>query len=199
MATIAPDRAAAEGERRLAGRHVRLTPLAPGHYDWLYATATSPAQGPRWRLRGAVPRPEQFVDWVWQGVLAQYVVTRVDDDRPLALLQCCDADLRNQHASLTVLVDGAHQRLGWPLEGALLFVDHLFRTWPFRKLYLEGMEANLAAVVSGGGGLFVEEGRLRGHEWFAEAWTDWVTYALYREAFEAVAGPYLEGLADDAG
>lgn len=183
----------------LRGRHVALVPLGASHYDWLYRTATAPGTGAQWRLRGAIPRPEHFVDWVWQGVLAQYVVVPRSGSAPIALVQCCDPDMRNQHASFTVLVDAAHQGKGWPLEGALLCIDHLFATWPFRKLYLEGLGPNLERLLSGSGVVVVEEGRLRQHEWFEQGWVDWVTYALYRGAFVAAAAPHLEQIRADVG
>jgi len=66
---------------------------------------------------------------------------------------------RFAYVSMTFLPDV--RRRGWPLEAAVLFVDHLFVRFDLRHLYFRIVEHEFAAVRSGAGRFFDVEGRLR--------------------------------------
>lgn len=168
----------------LTGRWVRLRP--PGHHDYelLRAAELSDALGPRWRHRGATPSPESFAQSLWAGVLAQHLVVDRRDGRPLGLVCAYGADLQSGTALVAFTrLDPADPgpRFG---EGVFLFVDHLFTTWPFRKLCGESLAGNLDPFGSAVGSLLVEEGRWRSHVLVAGQHVDVVLLALWRDTWE---------------
>ena len=57
----------------LASRRMWLDPVGVEHHDYLYALATHPAIGPRWRFHGRVVSRDEFVSGLWNGVDAQFV------------------------------------------------------------------------------------------------------------------------------
>jgi len=120
---------------------------------------------------------------LWQDVLVQYLIADSATPTPLGLVQAYRADLAAGHCYLAALLASAHQRRGWPIEGIELFVDHLFATWAFEKVYLEVASANLDQFRS------VEkfcrqEGTLRGHVVRGEVREDLHILALYRDDWE---------------
>jgi len=169
----------------LVGRRVVLRLVDPSDYPWLRALMGDPAVLVRFRDRGVTVRPEQFVDQLWAGVVAQFVVCRTDG-QPLGLVAAFAADHRNRHAHVAVLFDpAATSGAGWRLEAVALFVGYLFDVFGFAKLYGEIVEFNWAAWQSGAGRFFEVEGCLRGHEYHAGRWWDTYVVAVYPEAFAA--------------
>ncbi len=76
------------------------------------------------------------------------------------------------------------------LEGTVLFLNHVFRTWPFRKLYLETPQYNLDQFASGSGRLLEEESRLRDHWYYDGQYWDHVVLSRWRERWDE-RGPAL--------
>jgi hypothetical protein len=116
---------------------------------------------------GATPGPQQFVHELHAGVLCQYVVEPVvEGGRRVGLAGLVAAyqpDLANGTAWLAVAATSPHLGGGLALEGTALFVSHLFATFPLRRLYAEVPGHSFAAIASGLGRWFVEEGRLAEH------------------------------------
>lgn len=183
------------------GRRVILRSVVPEDERWIYETAVSEEDGYKWRLRGQVIPYDAFMEQLWADVLCQYVVSaRSGDGQPLALLQAYKPDFANGHTRVTLLVRKEYQKAGWPIEGVVLFLNHLFKIWNFRKIYFEGPEFALGAMGSGVGLLFVEEGRYGKHEFHDGEFHDFVVNALYRETFAELVqerlGYLFEGSTD---
>jgi RimJ/RimL family protein N-acetyltransferase len=101
------------------------------------------------------------------------------------------SDFRNGTAFLAVLLDGVFRRQGRALEALVPFIDYGFRTFGYRKLYIEALDFNFnkySSVLKLG---FIEEGRLLEYERFDDSLcdlifaslsaTDWLARAeLYR-------------------
>lgn len=66
-------------------------------------------------------------------------------------------------------------------EGMVLFLDHLFDTMTFRKLYAEVPGYNEDLLNLGAVGLFREEGRSIEHDFHQGRWWDRIIYALWRD------------------
>jgi hypothetical protein len=148
------------------GRRVILRSVVAEGERWIYEAAVSEEDGYRWRLRGQVIPYDKFMEQLWSDVLCQYVVSaRGGDGQALALLQAYKSDFRNGHAHVSVLLRKNYQQAGWPLEGVVLFLNHLFKVWNFRKIYFEGPEFTMGTMGSGAGVLFEEEGRYHQHEY----------------------------------
>jgi hypothetical protein len=80
--------------------------------------------------------------------------------------------------------------------GIVQLVDHLFRHWPFRKLYAELPEYN-ASEFSGALRRHAQlEANLQKHLFYDGRYWDEYTYALYRDAWEAETRPRFAAILD---
>jgi RimJ/RimL family protein N-acetyltransferase len=121
---------------------------------------------------------------LWLGVHTQLVVESLDGD-PIGLVTSYGADLRSGHTKVACVLRPDYQRRGWPFEGVLRFVAHLFTHWPLRKVYFEApapvaVETGLATA---GAGVLVREACLTEHDRFEGELVDLVIFALTRERF----------------
>ncbi|MCU7921048.1 MAG: GNAT family N-acetyltransferase [Candidatus Thiodiazotropha sp. (ex Dulcina madagascariensis)] len=179
----------------LEGEFARLRPLGQNDYGYLYDLSLSAKNNARWRYRGATPSPERFVADLWSGVLAQFMVETPEPRKRAGLLVAYNADLANGTVYLGVLIDNAHHRKVWPLEGVMLFIDYLFQNWTFRKVYAETTEFSAAHFSSGVKTLFEEEGRFRDHQYFQGRYWDYIYYALTRKRWEEQGHKLLDRIA----
>jgi RimJ/RimL family protein N-acetyltransferase len=172
----------------LAGRHVRLRPITPADYDYLYELETNELLTWRWRHRATTPRPEHFVDMLWQSILAQFVIEHRETKQRLGRVLAYEANDRNGWCHFAIVADPSLNRSGWILEAMALFLNYLFRNWNFRKLYAESPEFAFDDIASGAGSAFRIEGRLKDHEWFDGRYWDLLLLAMYREDFDQGLG-----------
>jgi len=122
-------------------RSTALVPVTDDHVDALYRWACDPRSGFRWRFGGGTPSPSAFKEILWGGVLCQFLV--VDEyERLQGLVACYRADHANGHAYVAVQSASGHDSGVAAMAGTILLVDHVFRHWPFRKLYAEIPEYN---------------------------------------------------------
>jgi hypothetical protein len=144
-----------------------------------------------WRYRGATPSPEQFVQTLWQEVLAMFTVVRVRTQEPVGLVVAYRADFRNGFVTMAQIMKDVPDRSIVGHDSFLLFVNYIFKCWPIRKIYGETSERNWDRFGNGHNLAFVEEGRLRSHEYFDGRYWDMILVALYREQYEARAEKVL--------
>jgi hypothetical protein len=168
----------------LHGRRVRLTSLTPSDYPVFSQMEQDYDDSVLYRHRGVSVPPENFSETLWRNVLVNFAVRRQDSPVPIGLVTCYGADFRSDIASISMNIAPEWRRHGYAGEAGELFVDYLFASFPFRKLY--GQVAGWAAAGSGvaRGGVFVEEGCLREHEYHNGVYYDMYTYALYRAQWE---------------
>lgn len=170
----------------LSGRRTRLQPVRVSDYDFLYDLE---AQLQFWRFHGSTPSPEAFVQSLWSGVLANFIVASASGDA-VGLVTAYSPDQANGHALIAVAAHPS-QPPGSLAEGIVLFVNYCFSTWPLRKLYAEAVEYNLHSFRTVADRYCVEEGRLRDHYFLQGRYWDKVTLALYREAWDAVSADLI--------
>lgn len=185
----------------MLGRDVRLRRISTRDYDYLLALESTMPAAITYRQRGSTPSPDAFVHNLWNGVLCQFVVESVADDRPIGHVYAYFADHRNGHVKVGAIFDPELRGAGWPMEGLQLFFGYLFVVFPLRKLYLETAEFNLGRFRSGALGLFEVEGRLRAHEFHGDRYWDLITLALYRETWTEFerSGSVLDAIAAQSG
>ena len=166
-----------------SSRRIRLREIRPTDYAFLYERALRPEESYRWRFRGQQPGYEEFVQSLTAGVLLQYIVTAESHDAPLGLVVCYGADFRNGHAYIGVQAAPPAIGTGLLLEAMRIFIDGIFETYDFKKLYAECPEFNMGRVASILNFGFVQEGKLVAHERFQNQ--DWDLYilALHRLAW----------------
>ena len=189
-----PDAVFAQPERpsRPLGSHrVRLRTIADADSGFLYELMSSPQAGGRVRFAGATPSPGQIASTLWDNVLAQFIVESVSCREPLGLVAITSPNFRDGWAYLSAVGTPAAQGSGLVAEGVLLAFDHAFRTWPFRKIYMEVSETSYQAFRSGLGRFFVEEGRLREHAFWDGRYTDLLILAVPRSTWVSLAPAVL--------
>ena len=175
----------------LVSRRTRQRVLGRDDYAYVRSLVLSDESAPPWRRGPSASNPDSFPDQLWHSVLAQHLVLEAVAGAPIGLVTAYDADFRNGTGRVALLLDRSVLGEGWPLESAVLFVNHVFRTWPFRKLYAEVPAHALEQCASGIGGMVREEGRLIAHEYVGAEWSDVVILSLFREAWEAEAPAIL--------
>jgi RimJ/RimL family protein N-acetyltransferase len=178
-----PDSSTRLGLPIFEGRLGKLRPLAPPDHQALYAIAIDDGINFRWRFRGIVPNFDQFVQSLHQNdLLAQFVVCGLRTPQPVGMVVAYGADPRNSFAHVGAIVAPKYGGRGIGAEAVVLFMQYLFQNWPFRKLYFDVVEFNLAqfASISKVGN---EEGRLKEHTYFDGRYWDNVILAVHRDQF----------------
>lgn len=168
----------------LSGRRVFLRPPLPEDYRNLYMQDLSPEFGPRWRFKGSTPGYEAWTQALWANVLVQFLVTDRLSGEVVGRVVAANPNLSNGHCSFSVAKSRRSDMTLRILDGAVLALEYLFRSFPIRKVYMQVMEYNLAQMERGLGLIAIEEGRLRQHEWLNGMYWDEVHYAIYRESWD---------------
>ena len=70
------------GLPQMESRWIKLRPVHPPDYRYLFELAVDPTSSYRWRFRVSVPTYEDFVRTVGQGVLVQFPRRIVHDGAP---------------------------------------------------------------------------------------------------------------------
>jgi RimJ/RimL family protein N-acetyltransferase len=162
----------------------------PADHEYLYALATHPEVTWRWRYRGEAVGYDAFVQQLWAGTLAHFVVERRVNGQKLGYVQAFDASPRHGWCHFAVVLDPTLHRSGWAIECMALFFNYVFTGWNFRRLYAVALEHNFAELRSGSGTWFVVEGRLEDHEWYDGRYWDLLLLTVRREDWER-SGPKL--------
>lgn len=184
-----PERFAATGPRDplapvLETQALRLAPIIPDDLGFLYALAVQPETGFRWRYRGSIPQFERFQAELWNQVLLQFVVRRIDNDQPVGHVVAYGDELSLRHTYVGAVFHPDSAGKGLAAQAVSLFVRHLFHTFPLHKIYMEIPGINWPQVESGQGRLFRVEGVLRDHDYYAGRYWDKYICALYPDDFE---------------
>jgi len=170
----------------LEGRRVLLRPVSPGDYELLRRVELAPHLAYRWRHRGATPGMANWIQAMEQSVLAQFLIVdrRSGEEEWVGLVSVYDPSFQHGFAHLAAAKLGESDRSTRALEGVVLFLDYVFRSWSFRKLYAETPEYNLDQFGSGIGRILTEEGRLPEHWYLDGRYWDQVILAIRRETWE---------------
>ncbi len=168
----------------LRSSRIHLRPVRPGDYPFLYELAVKPEDGFRWRFRGSQPSFEQFVQGLRSEIHCMYLVERIQPCEPIGHVSCYKAEFKNRNAFVAIQGRGELCGSGLLMEAMELFVDFLFKTWEFEKLYAECPAFNMGMFRSGAGRVFEIEGILRGHERILGRSWDLYVLAIFRKTWE---------------
>lgn len=182
---VDPRHAAPDDE--VEGSGVALRPVLPEHLPLLYRSALDPASGPRWRFRGATPSIEQFTRSLYEGTLAQYLVTHRDTGVICGLVALYSARFDAGTCSIAYTRVGDRRGGGEMLLGMFHLIEHAFQQWDLRKIYAEVPGYNEELIDGLVGSLVDVEGRFRDHEYAFGRWWDLTTVAIWRDRWEAYA------------
>jgi RimJ/RimL family protein N-acetyltransferase len=176
---------------RLASRRIQLRAVRPDDFQFIYALATSNEVGFRWRYRGQIPHFQTFVDNLVRDTLVDFVVMDRTDMTRLGYVAGYGADLRNGHCHVEVVMAPPTVGSALGMEGAILLLEYLFHTWPFRKLYFEIPEFNVPLLDG-----FIErhatlEGRLIEYAYLGGKYWDQLICSLHRDSWESSSPRFL--------
>lgn len=160
-----PDPSPRPGQVLQSTRRVRLRPVDPHDYEWLYDLTTRADNLVRWRDRGQTYRLEEWVERLWAGVAAQFVGVAVETAAPLGLVTIYHHDAPNRHARMAAIFDDTVAAPGWRLEAVGLLLHYAFEVFDLVKVYAEVVDFNFDAFSSGLDDLFVREGLLHDYEY----------------------------------
>lgn len=161
---------------------VRLRPVRVSDYDYLYHLLSREEMGVRWRYRGSPPRPDRFVQELWDGVLAQFIIEQASGDRPTGFALAYNPNLRSGYCYVGIVVEPS-AGFGTGVEAFESLTEYLFEQWPLRKLYIEAIDDNAHAFQSAIGRWLHLEGTLRDHERVHGRFADLLILSLDRTAW----------------
>jgi len=170
---------------KLRSRFVHLRALVPEDYGYLQLLETSGPIAPLWRLRGRTPSPQEWAQSQAAQVLAQFVIVSNKDGRRIGLVNAYQANHQDGHVQVAALQFDPESRSPLVLFGFGLFIEYLFRCWPFHKVYLYVAEYSYPRFASGIDRFFVLEGRLHEHLYLDGQRWDQLILAIYRSTWES--------------
>lgn len=139
----------------------RLDDVSADDSLWMFGCLDQWDSCLRWSTQGQSPSPMFLEDRISARHVALQKVARAPGGDPVGLLQVAQFDRQNQHAYLTLLLDGDRQDLA--REAVARFLGLAFHALPLRMLYLAAPADDLA-VIDHVGPVVQEIGRLRDHE-----------------------------------
>ncbi len=174
----------------LTGRHLILRDIRPNDYPVLHRIELD---DPHWRFRGSTPGPEAYARSLYEGVLVTCAVLlrAVPATAPIGIATAYGADLRNGHCYASIIVESRYCHTGLGLEAIAILIDHVFESFPMRKIYFETTDQHAVTWGSAVGSHLHQEARFRDHEYVAGVFRDRVVHALGREQWPHLRDRYL--------
>lgn len=153
-------RTEAPAARPGSSTRLRLRPLLDEDLRAIYLASFDPVTAGAWRYRGRTLPVDEFVATLADGVRVQYVVELTATGAAVGLVSAYDHNQAGLHCKVAFLRIGERQPgdAGASFEGMLLFISHLFATFPYRKVFAEVPAYNMTLFEPG---LAQEEGVLR--------------------------------------
>jgi RimJ/RimL family protein N-acetyltransferase len=168
----------------LAGRRVALVPMGPSTIGALHALATSPQNADRWPTFGRAMTVDELVQHLWRLSDLQYVLVRRDDGEAIGLVQRIDDDPRSRTMGIGLMLGEEYWNAGWPLEGIVLFLDHVFCGLGYRKVYLRMAASSLRFVGAAVERWMRREATLERHQQGDDGYEDVVIHSIHRDDWD---------------
>ena len=184
---------------RGSASRVRLRPVLDSDVPSLCEASLRPEGSFRWRFKGATPSQEAFYQSLYAGTYSQFIVEGTADRERYGLVAAYDN--RSDLGVVSIAFQRVSRRAaaGETFEGMFHFLDFLFASTAFRKIYAEVPGYNEAILGLGSVGPFVEEGRLVEHDFYGGRWWDHHYFAVWRSEWDAFAAPLREALVPEVG
>ena len=177
-------------EPAIRGRFAQLRPITATDLPQLYALSVYYGNQGVWRLHGLIPRENEFVEQLWREVLCQFAVADVATNQVRGLVVAYRPDFRNGHVWFGALIDSEQER-SLTVEAIPMFLRHVFKCFPMRKIYWEAAAYVVEQYAFGAERIFEVEGRLKDHFYWDGKYHDWIYMSLSRERWDELAFPDL--------
>jgi RimJ/RimL family protein N-acetyltransferase/acyl carrier protein len=165
--------------------------VLPTDLERLYAIAVAGVNLTRWRFRGRQPSPKEFAERLWPDTLSQFVILPRHVEQVIGLVAAYGHNERDRHAYLGIVVDPQYHGLGWPLEAAALCIEHLFRAFDLRRVYVEATSGTLSQFDLRRVGPWRHLAVIPEHEFVGGRYEDLHLFMLDRGDFEQTEGDHL--------
>lgn len=156
------------------GRWCQARPLDGADLPAVHRLLSTDELSSKLRFRGQTPPLQEFAENAWNDVLTQWVIL----DRRHRLVGLCAVtgpDFVDGVAWMSVGRDMTRADVAVSLavvEGSCAVLDHAFRHWPLRRLYMEVPESSLRKFQSGADRFFEVEGVLKDRKFVDGAYED---------------------------
>ena len=144
-----------------SGRWTDLKPFTNEHHEFLYQLGMDRPDLFRWKYRISMPSFEVFSRDIDAGISAGFTISDRKLGAPLGAVIAHSANFQSGYAYLSSASLPSLEGSGSIAESFILFIQHMFTTWSFRKLYYYVPEYSLESVKGARNDLFEEEGCLR--------------------------------------
>jgi hypothetical protein len=178
-----------------SGPRCSIEPLGFASYEWLHRLLTSDSILGRWRDRGLVYRPEEWIDRLWAESVLQFIVKSNGREREIGLVTVYGHDPLARHARVAAIFDDERSTSGARIEGVVTAVGYAFLALDLNKVFAEVPEFNLPYFGSGIERYIHVEAHLHDYHWAAgRLWSMYVVSsdrAMFSKLWRRVMGSEL--------
>ncbi len=176
-----------------SSRGITLRQVVEDDMPFLFRLFSDPERCHLWMRCRDVFDERQFYHawaaWTAEKIAAKFLVER--EGRPLGLVYEYRRTLEDGHTKVAALLDEGCTGAGYGAIATALLVDWLFRSLPFRKVYMEVYEYNLAVASMLRKAGFVEEAVLKDDRFRDGRYWDLHILTVYREQWSAIRARIL--------
>ncbi len=182
------------GSPGLSTSRARLRVWRDGDEAHLYRWHADPEQMYLWNQDREIPTYERFVRRFTRRMKNRmdhfFILEQVPSADPVGFVFTYGADAVDRNAWFCIVLAPEAKGKGVGLDGAMLFLRHLFLQLGYRKVYAEiyGFNERALGLIREAG--FVREGRLTGHRWWNGAFWDLFIYSMGAPGFEEFMKAY---------
>lgn len=166
-----------------AGRHVQLHSLAPDFFPDIHEGLTRTGVADAWRSRGRYIPSSALEAFLTSNVDASFVVTSLENRRPMGLVELIDYQAVERRAQLTAIswANGIAHAL--VVEALVLAVDEWFARMELRTLHFMFADLDAARFGKSLHALCHYDGRLRNYIVVNGSLSDVLVYSVTPEQF----------------
>jgi RimJ/RimL family protein N-acetyltransferase len=172
----------------LTFRGISLRPVLEDDLPFLFRLVADPTRSYLWRRSTPVHDEASFCQnwssWTAGIIAAKFVVESTG--RPVGLVFDYDRTVEDGWTRATTLLQEENVGRGAGVIATALFMDWLFQTLPFRKVYHEAYGYNETVLRMWRKLGLIEEGVLKGDRYWNGAYWNLHIFALYREVWPQV-------------
>ena len=139
---------------------------------------------------------QQFNDWLCERLKYDFhdffIIANENNDQAIGYAHNYDFSLQNGHCKVAVYLSPEHRDSGIGGFGGIMFMDHIFQTYPLRKLYTAVYSYNKRSLTNNRNAGFVEEGNLEQYRYYDGTYHSLHILSIKREDFYQRFGGVLK-------
>lgn len=169
----------------LVGDRVAIRPIMAGDVVVFHAAEHTAAPLGMSRLAGRTLSLERYAESLNASVLVGMTVVSRVDGAPIGYGLCYDADFVSDRAKFAVMTLPEFRSSPLSMDGVELFLRYTFEHFPFRALYADVFDPNLAQFASAErAGLLERQGTFPEYQFWRGQYVAMHTFRISRERFE---------------